>query len=84
MRINIRQVTGAVVLLLAVASVTVRAADLRLAEAARNQSTEAVRTLLAEGAAVNAVSPTASGRCTGPFSGITWRSPTCSSKLAQT
>ena len=57
MRINIRQVTGAVVLLLAVASVTVRAADLRLAEAARNQSTEAVRTLLAEGAAVNASQP---------------------------
>ena len=57
MRINIRRVTGAGIVLLAVASLAVAATDLRLVEAARNQNTEAVRTLLTEGAPVNAVSP---------------------------
>ena len=53
MRINIQRAVGAVVLLLSVASVAVAAADLRLAEAAKSQSTEAVRALLAEGAPVS-------------------------------
>ena len=50
MRINIRFLSGAVVGLVAVASiapVTIAAADLRLVEAAKHGDTEAVRTLLA-------------------------------------
>ena len=54
MRINMRRVLVAAVALLAVAGVAVAAADLRLAEAAKSQSAEAVRALLAEGAPVNA------------------------------
>lgn len=50
-------VTGACLVLLAVASVAVAATDLRLAEAARHQNTEAVRTLLTEGAPVNESQP---------------------------
>ena len=38
MRINIGRVTGAVIFLLAVASLAVAATDLRLAEAAKNQT----------------------------------------------
>ena len=49
MFINFRRVVGAAILLLSVATVAGAGADLRLAEAAKNQSTEAVRTLLAEG-----------------------------------
>ena len=60
MRINIRPMWGAVVVLVAVASiapVTTTAADLRLAEAAKNGDTEAVRTLLREGVPVNTPPP---------------------------
>ena len=57
MGINIRRVTGSVVLLLAAASLAVAADDLRLAEAAKNQNTEAVRTLLTEGTPVNVSQP---------------------------
>ena len=57
MRINIRRVTAAVIVLLAVASLAVAATDLRLAEAAKNHDAEAVRTLLTEGAPVNATQP---------------------------
>ena len=57
MFINFRRVVGAAILLLSVATVAGAGADLRLAEAAKNQSTEAVRTLLAEGAPVNEGDP---------------------------
>ena len=57
MRINIRRATGAVIVLLAVASLAVAADDLRLAEAAKNRDTEAVRTLLTEGAPVDVSQP---------------------------
>ena len=57
MRINIRRVTGAVIVLLAVASLAIADTDLRVAEAAKHQNTEAVRTLLTEGAPVNASQP---------------------------
>ena len=57
MRINIRRVTGSVVFLLAVASLAVAADDLRLAEAAKSQNMEAVRTLLSEGTPVNVSQP---------------------------
>ena len=56
MRINVSRATGVTILLLAVATLTVAATDLRLPDAARDQNTEAVRTLLTEGAPVN-VSP---------------------------
>ena len=57
MHINFRPALRAVVVaLLVVTSVSAVAPDLRLAEAAKNQNTEAVRTLLTEGAPVN-VSP---------------------------
>ena len=60
MRINIRFLSGAVVGLVAVASiapVTTAAADLRLVEAAKHGDTEAVRTLLREGVPVNTPPP---------------------------
>ena len=57
MRINIRFITRAAVALLAVASVAAAAPDLRLADAAKNQNTEAVRALLTEGAPVNVSQP---------------------------
>ena len=60
MRINIRFLSGAVVGLVAVASiapVTIAAADLRLVEAAKHGDTEAVRTLLREGVPVNTPPP---------------------------
>ncbi|MCH2253559.1 MAG: hypothetical protein MK365_10395, partial [Vicinamibacterales bacterium] len=60
MRIKTQPVWTTVVTLCVVASiapVATTAADLRLAEAARRGDTEAVRTLLAEGAPVNAVPP---------------------------
>ena len=58
MGINIRLAArGTVIALVAVASIAAAAADLRLAEAAKNGDTEAVRTLLIEGAPVNAVPP---------------------------
>ena len=60
MRINIRFLSGAVVGLVAVASiapVTTAAADLRLVEAAKHGDTEAVRTLLMEGVPVNTPPP---------------------------
>ena len=57
MRINFRRVTGAGILLLAVATLADAAADLRLIEAAKNRDTEAVRTLLTGGAPVDTVPP---------------------------
>ena len=57
MSINIHRVTGTCIVLLAVSTLAHAATDLRLAEAARNQNTEAVRTLLTEGAPVNASQP---------------------------
>ena len=57
MRIKLQSAWAAVAVLLAVASVTTAAADLRLAEAAKNGDTEAVRTLLREGVPVNTPPP---------------------------
>ena len=57
MRINVSRATGVTILLLAVATHTVAATDLRLPDAARDQNTEAVRTLLTEGAPVNVSQP---------------------------
>ena len=55
MRINIRLMSSVVTAQLVVASIAAAAPDVRLAEAAKNRNTEAVRTLLAEGAPVNTV-----------------------------
>ena len=53
MHIDMRRAIGAIVLLLAGASLAGAAADLRLTEAVRHQDSAAVRALLAEGAPVN-------------------------------
>ena len=53
MRIDIRRTLGAIVLLLAGASLAGAAVDARLTEAVRHQDSGAVRALLAEGAPVN-------------------------------
>ncbi len=57
MRIHLRLVMSAVIALLTAASVAAAAADVPLVEAAKRQNTEAVRTLLAEGALANATPP---------------------------
>ena len=57
MRINIRFMSSVVTVQLVVASIAAAAPDVRLAQAAKNRNTEAVRTLLAEGAPVNTVPP---------------------------
>ena len=57
MRINTRLMSGLVVAQLVIAGVAAAAPDVRLAEAAKNRDTDAVRTLLAEGAPVNTVPP---------------------------
>ena len=57
MRINVSRATAVTILLLAGATLTVAATDLRLPDAARDQNTEAVRTLLTEGAPVNVSQP---------------------------
>ena len=57
MCITIPRVTGAVFLILTVIGNAAEAADLRLAEAIKNQNVDSVRTLLEEGVPVNEVDP---------------------------